>query len=332
MLPHQLKTARRGFTLVEMLTVIGIIVLLVSILLPVVGAVRTRGHEADTRAMLARIATGIESYYSDFNAYPGPIGNDQISVTPGPNIVAKTGAGMTLDKTKITQAENLVLGVLGGLNVETNGNVVFDPALVGQGPMSLNPRAPKKHRSYMDKVSLTPVFSDASKGHHFGDEAGEADDTCIPEFLDKFPDGMPILYMRANRGAAGIATNVVQSGTTRQAQYDLHQIIGYTSKNIGAGRSLSESEYSVGPARSAYAQFKHGLRTVTPNTTIIETSTNRPPGETGFSYVYPYDLHAFLRSPSIANTARQKDGYILISAGADRVYGTKDDAIYPPTR
>ena len=40
---------------------------------------------------------------------------------------------------------------------------------------------------------------------------------------------------------------------------------------------------------------------------------------------YPYDLHAYLRSPQNDNQARQKDGFILISAGSDRVYGTSDD-------
>ena len=58
---------QNGFTLVEMLTVIGIIVLLVSILLPVVSAVRTKAQTAATAAFLQRIGAGVQSYYSDFN-------------------------------------------------------------------------------------------------------------------------------------------------------------------------------------------------------------------------------------------------------------------------
>jgi prepilin-type N-terminal cleavage/methylation domain-containing protein len=326
---------QNGFTLVEMLTVIGIIVLLVSILLPVVGAVRTKGHDADTKAMLARIATGIQSYYADFNAYPGPIGNDKIGVTPGPTIGIRTSPGVTMtlgDTSKITQAENGLLGLLGGLTVDSSsaaGNILFDPTLIGQGPMSLNPRNPKKYRAYMDKVSMTSLHGDPTKGYKFRDDAAEADDTCIPEFVDKFPDPLPILYMRANRGATGIVSNVAPSGTTPQEQYDLRQIIGYTKTNIGLGKDLAQSEYR-GRAASEYAQFKHGLHTVDRNTTIIENPP-RPPGEPG-TYVYPYDLHPYMRHPSIANTPRQKDGFILISAGPDRVYGTKDDAQYPANR
>jgi hypothetical protein len=57
---------------------------------------------------------------------------------------------------------------------------------------------------------------------------------------------------------------------------------------------------------------------------------NPPPA--GQTYYYPYDLYGFMRHPSLTNVPRQKDGYILISAGADRIYGTRDDAVYPASR
>ena len=327
------RHALPGFTLVEMLTVIGIIVLLVSILLPVVSAVRTKGHAADTQALLARIATGIESYHADFKAYPGPISNADISRTPGPTItlVNIPGQTWTWEPTKITQSENLYLGLVGGLKLNASNQVVFDPSGMGQGPMSLNPRNPKKYRAYMDNISITPAqraTSGASAGHVFKDEAATANDTVIPEFVDKFPDALPILYMRANPGASGIVSNITAS-TGTQEQYDLRQIIGYTDTNIGVGKDLPQSEYK-GPALQQYAQKKHGLRTATSNATVYETMP-RPPNM-GTTYSYPFDLYAFMRHPTVANTPKNKDGYILISAGADRVYGTRDDLQYPPSR
>ena len=46
-------------------------------------------------------------------------------------------------------------------------------------------------------------------------------------------------------------------------------------------------------------------------------------GATG--YQYPYDAFAYFTNPAVANSPRSKDGYILISAGPDRIYGTNDD-------
>jgi prepilin-type N-terminal cleavage/methylation domain-containing protein len=326
---------RNGFTLVEMLTVIGIIVLLVSILLPVVSAVRTKGHVADTQALLARIATGIESYYADFKAYPGPLHNGQIynGGVAGPAITIVNAPppppgqpAPSFLPEKATQSENLVLGLLGGLKPNTSGaGYTFDWQQLGSGPMSLNPRAPKKHRAYMDKVNL-------SEGN-YKDEAGDADDSDLPEFIDRFPYPMPILYMRANVGASGIVSNERSvTGTPTQEQYDLKQIKAYTlvesGKNIGMGKEPPpDSDYPNGQGPTNHLdRLKHGLREVTANTTIVN------PAPPGLTYKFPYDLYGFMRHPSMANTPRQKDSYILISAGADRIYGTRDDAVYPAIR
>ena len=313
--------ARSGFTLVEMLTVIGIIVLLMSILLPVVSSVRSRGHQADTQAMLSRIASGIESYHGDFRAYPGPLHNGQIYNGGMPvDIELAAGTTGTFEKTQITMAENLVLGLLGGLRVDATGKITFDKDAVGNGPLSLSPRNPKKSRAYMDKVSL-------SAGDYTEDPSNpeQVKDTLIPEFLDKQPDPMPILYMRAKSGATGIVSDKKPIG--EQEQYDLKQIEAYVTANIGIGREApSDDEFKPSVPANVKDKLKHGLQKVT------KAATMQNPAPSGQQYHYPYDLYGFLRHPSMTNAQRQKDGYILISAGPDRIYGTKDDGVYPPSR
>ena len=338
---HQLKPAignrrsalPRGFTLVEMLTVIGIIILLVSILLPVVGSVRQKAHAADTAAQLQSIAAGIQRYRADFGAYPGPIHNGHIyggtGVTPALSITVKPQPGQTpppLNTAKITQSENLVLGLLGGLIMETSG-LKYDSSLIGNGPLSLNAANPKKYQAYMDKTNL-------SEGD-YKDDAGDADDSSIPEFLDRFPDGMPVLYLRAKVGAgsaSGSGTTSVplvtnQTAYAQQGQYDVRQILAYTDRLIGVGKEFpANNEYAVVPPPPNPESRKHGLRTARTNATI------QTPAPSGLQYVYPYDLYGYLRHPSMPNTARNSDGFILISAGIDRIYGTRDDIQQPPFR
>jgi hypothetical protein len=171
------------------------------------------------------------------------------------------------------------------------------------------------------------------KTGRYRDEDAFADDTIIPEFVDRFADGMPILYLRArvgaNSGGNSAADNPIitdLSTTNRTGQYDLSQIIAYTGAyseagnvctldsgsppagaalSIGVGKKISKTDYTTAPTKGFY----HGLRTVT----VPAPAT--PP--------YPFDAYWYFTSSS--GSVRQKDGYILISAGADRVYGTQDD-------
>jgi prepilin-type N-terminal cleavage/methylation domain-containing protein len=62
--------ARRGFTLTEMLVVIGIIVLVLSIATPMVTRAWRAGDRARTAADLQAIATALEAYKQDHGMYP----------------------------------------------------------------------------------------------------------------------------------------------------------------------------------------------------------------------------------------------------------------------
>ena len=133
---RRLYPTKKAFTLVELLVVIGIIVVLISILIPTISRIRTASYDAATRQEIAQIVSACQNYHQDFKAYPGPVSNSDIenatfggSTTSAlqPNILINTTnqagsspALVTYVPTAkhygmLTGAQNLVLGLCGGL-------------------------------------------------------------------------------------------------------------------------------------------------------------------------------------------------------------------------
>jgi prepilin-type N-terminal cleavage/methylation domain-containing protein len=83
--------ARPGFTLIEMLVVIGIIAVLAAILLPVITTAQRKARMTACQANLNQLALGLKMYKTDFRAYPlGSTGNlatlaDHTGKAPGTN-------------------------------------------------------------------------------------------------------------------------------------------------------------------------------------------------------------------------------------------------------
>ncbi len=61
---------RKGFTLIELLIVVAIIAILAAIAIPNFLAAQVRAKVARAKGEMRSIATGLESYYVDYNAYP----------------------------------------------------------------------------------------------------------------------------------------------------------------------------------------------------------------------------------------------------------------------
>jgi len=371
-----LTPLRRGFSLVELLFVIGIIAVLIGILVPVVSRVRLSAQEAGVKNQIQALGAQCQAYFNIHNAYPGPLSDDQVYATttyplpsgpgiaPTPLALATKSADFDItsfDNRRVTAMENMVLGLLGGLRLNEVGNqyqIVYDPSLVGQGPLSLNPNDVKKYPALGDTKYLSFRTENNKRTGKYEDDAASANDTHIPEILDQFPNGMPILYLRARKGVTGapnlcnVIRNYPAATTDPLEMYDLKDIYGYTGPSvsgpagggggyIGEGKTLPKGDIVL-VSGQFNGKIPHGLTTVkSPQTNRGSgiSSITRVSGQTGEfrTYYYPYDAYCYFEDPANKYTAgtgvvparqgqaRAKDTFILISAGRDRVYGTRDD-------
>ena len=65
-----LRTGDKGFTLMELLVVIGIIIVIAAAILTVIPGMRQKTQEKATKAFMERLEVALEQYYDDNRSYP----------------------------------------------------------------------------------------------------------------------------------------------------------------------------------------------------------------------------------------------------------------------
>jgi prepilin-type N-terminal cleavage/methylation domain-containing protein len=326
-----LPQRRRAFTLIELLVVIGIIVLLASILIPTISHIRTSVHQSATAARVQALMSGIEQYFHQFNAYPGPVPDNGVlsptnaSATP-PSVVQIPDASNGDTPITVTGTENLTLGLSGGLSMVKGGNgyvLKYDAAKVDKGAFSLNPFKPAtRYGPYVEgkAAGLEPQagggmwksWKDAPAGEQIPNQSLFADNV-IPEYVDAYPDAMPILYMRAVQGVSGSiegAPDGSASGVTAaNAAYDPSQLQVYV---------FPAPDNSMG-SPSTVQITKNGLTGGTADPQVVADFAN----PTGTPPTSPANYFGQYTAPA----KPRSNSYLLITAGPDRKYMTHDDTI-----
>ena len=144
-----------GFTLIEMLVVVGIIAILIAILVPVVASVRKAAYTADSKSQIAQIGNAIDRYYQDHNAYPGLFSNSDITL--GVSASAPGTRKVTGLSSALTSAENLVLSLCGGVSGPL-ATQAYSSSELGRGPISMG-LVQKRSPAYID---ITPNSASVS--------------------------------------------------------------------------------------------------------------------------------------------------------------------------
>ena len=295
----------QGLTLIEILTVVSVIAILIGLLLPATSAVRRMAKEAKQKAQFTAIGLALETFKNDYGQYPA----SNPSPLP-PNIAYYGGAQklaealLGLDLLGYNPASNLSLN-------ETNGSTVQHTSLYTAATLD------QRQGLYidLDKANAYEVGQGRDSGgvNHFGLYADYQPLTPGAHVLcdvysrqdivlqdgQKRKVGAPILYYRADPSKKTIRLD--GSKSTSDLIYDFEDNRVLIDIRVGDSPEVNVT--------SEYRPFHSG------NLTYLEA-------------FYGSDTRiGYIQDPTV--TARawpyNPDTYILISAGQDGIYGTKDD-------
>jgi prepilin-type N-terminal cleavage/methylation domain-containing protein len=282
---------RRGFTIIELLVVVGIIVALISILVPALAAVRKRAYKAGSQGLLNSVGSAIMTYHSHFAAYPGPA---SARVTTG-----AVAAG------KITGAQNLMLGLTYSLSPSVSGtpDVPADGSTPGRnvtmrggfadssGPINyavVKPDNTNEKLSPFFQPNDSQIANDGSTTKTVTGTGITAIPPKLPLLVDNFPDALPVLYFRRTVGVDGPAARVNDS-TSTPTPTPFSYFLSENREIILAAdlKSVSGAIFDQTPSA---------------------LNNNDATGPTDFSKVF--------------GGGNPRGGFVLIAPGFDRIYGT----------
>lgn len=298
-----------GFTLVELLVVIGIIVVLIGILIPVVANVRKSSYVTSSKAQLSRIQYAIQSYYNEFQGYPGALSFADMA-PPSSTRIASVGSGQVSD---LTATEDLYLSLCGGWGATgTPVQLTFRPETLGTGVVTYNSNAAanQRKRPFMEHRQGDSTPPNAAGTYVQIKEIDDLDmpyavDTAIPEFMDQFPSPRPVLYFRANP-AARSTTSYNEVLTTHHQSFNPN-----AAYNFGGAAGYSNMNGNNPPTDVKRRDWAGQA----PKGALSEDMRKRFASSTSST------------AASGTKVARYAGTFMLIGAGADRVYGTDDDLI-----
>ncbi len=317
---------RAGFTLVELLTVVGIISLLIGILLPSLSRARDQARRVKVAGTLSSIEKGLEMFHNDFGDYPDsgerddPV-TDYAGATKqdelfGAHWLARAMLGHDLQG---VDAAGLVLRNEYEIKVDPpgSGNITVVPAGTGSG-MRMADVAGKDRKGLYVEGNIVMRDTDARLK-----PGGDYQPTGRPILFDAYQQ--PILYYRAHsrsrRPFSVHGEGAEQVGIYNQ--WDNGGITGGTSPD--GGQPVRGWDFAGTGLRHGLGFFGGDGTSVGLTAANVEQAPpSANPAYAGKSFAnYLHDANA--GNMGLVVRPQNAERYVLVSAGRDGLYGTDDD-------
>jgi hypothetical protein len=277
--------------MVELLTVVGIIAMLVALLVPSLRMVRRIAKETKQKAQFATIDMAITAFKGDWGDYP-PSSDRDFRMNVGCGALSLAEALLGQDLLGFHRDSGFCFD---GFN---SGGIDLYPDLSSLPPPVRNANLAQRIGPYLEVATANAfMFNDL-----FGGNTGLLSPNCLNLFFlcdvfgvkkivdfasgEVFMAGTPILYYKANT----TSKSFVADGQPQDEIYNIYHNQGLI--DIGVLPELNPSK-------------QHQLH-VNPD--------------------YFYSANYKIKNPKVSLPwPYRPDSYILISAGADGLYGTSDD-------
>jgi len=321
--PRRHSGRRSAFTLVELLTVIGIISLLIGILVPSLSRARDVAKKTKSLALISSIEKSLEVFENDYKAYPES-GSDRVDPILGLGNPAITGNVRLMGAHWLARALSGpdTLGLdLGGLflkdkdkvTVDTNGRIQAVQG-GGSGVQISDLRTIDRKGAYIEDPKVLIPDNDASKFSIAGP-------TGRLVIVDAF--NFPVLYYKASPRARPYPFRNSARSKEGAGVYDQRDNIGITggeADNVAnnwdfAGTGQLHGLGYFGPSQSEL---------ISANPTNPETANPPDQRYKGKNFADYFHEHRAHETGNVIKPVKP-DSFVLISAGKDGLYGTDDD-------